>query len=174
MSPVRNIAFACPRSDNKIFDLTCTKKTSGGLKITIKNLQKKIPINPKNIKKAFLAVLSQEGIRKSGEITVCFVKDRKIKELNLRYLGENNPTDVIAFDVTEKNKESKQDILADIVISTDRVVANARIFNTTASYELYLYVIHGMLHLLGYNDRTARQRKVMASKASRIMSALSI
>lgn len=123
--------------------------------------------------------MSQESIRKSGEITVCFVKDRKIKELNLRYLGENNPTDVIAFDIGEKNKESKQNIsrgifLADIVISTDRVVANARIFNTTASYELCLYVIHGMLHLLGYNEKTARGRKVMDSKASRIMSALSI
>lgn len=140
------------------------------LKITVKNLQKRIPIDLKKIKKAVLGVLSQEHVKKSGEITVCFVRDAEIRKLNLEYLGKNNPTDVIAFDISERNRESKQNIMADIVVSADRAVANAAIFNTTPLYELCLYVVHGVLHLLGYDDKTARQKNIMDVKASRILS----
>ena len=132
------------------------------MKIAVRNLQKKIPINPKRITKTVLKILSQEGIKKSGEITVCFVNDTKIKELNLRYLGKNNPTDVIAFDIAEPKRPDK--IFADIIISTDRAIDDARIYKTSPLYELYLYVIHGMLHLLGYDDKSKKDRLIMHKK----------
>jgi probable rRNA maturation factor len=125
------------------------------VKITIKNFQKKIPLNPKRIKETILKVLSKEDAKISGEITICFVNDRKIKELNLRFLHKNRPTDVLAFDMQASY---------DIVISTDAVVRNSKIFKTTHLYELYLYVVHGMLHLLGYGDKTPRQRQIMRQK----------
>lgn len=140
------------------------------MKITIKNLQKKIPINPKRIKKAVLKALSSEGLRKSGEITICFVNDREIRKLNLFYLGQNQPTDVIAFD----NPPNKKEILADIAISTDTAVRNAKIFKTTPLYEMYLYIIHGILHILGYADKTAPQRRIMQEKADNILNKLNI
>ena len=140
------------------------------MKITIKNLQKKIPINPKRIKKAVLKTLSSEGLRKSGEITICFVNDREIRKLNLFYLGQNQPTDVIAFD----NPPNKKEILADIAISTDTAVRNAKIFKTTPLYEMYLYIIHGILHILGYADKTAPQRRIMQGKANHILKKLYI
>ncbi|MDP2938259.1 MAG: rRNA maturation RNase YbeY, partial [Candidatus Omnitrophota bacterium] len=121
------------------------------MKIAVRNLQKKIPVNPKRITKIVLKILSQEGIKKSGEITVCFVNDQRINKLNLKYLGKNNPTAVITFDVAEP--KCKDEIFADIVISTDRAIDNADAFGTSPYFELYLYVIHGVLHILGYDDR---------------------
>ena len=84
------------------------------------------------------------------------------------YLGSDCPTDVIAFDLSA----TKNEISADLAVSTDTAIRNARIFKTHAGYEVYLYVIHGILHLLGYDDKTAQQRKVMEHKAQRILNTL--
>ena len=142
------------------------------MKVAIKNLQKRISINPKRIIKTVLKILSIEGIRKSGEITVCFVNDRRIKELNLKYLGKNNPTDVIAFDVAEPKRPDK--IFADIVISTDRAIDNAGAFHTTPLFELYLYVIHGVLHILGYDDKTKKDKLLMRKKEAHLLKILNL
>jgi len=132
------------------------------VKITIINLQSKVPVNSKKVVKTVQKVLSQEGIKKSGEITLSFVNDRKIKKLNLKYLGKNNPTDVIVFDTAEPKTEEK--IFADIVISTDRAIYNAATFKTTPLFELYLYVIHGVLHILGYDDRNNKDKLIMRKR----------
>ncbi len=132
------------------------------MKIIIKNFQKKVPINLKRIKKTILKILSLECTKKSGEITVCFVNDKKIKELNLKYRHKNTPTDVLVFDILESKNSNH--IFADIVISTDTAIRNARIFKTTKFYELNLYLIHGTLHLLGYDDHGLKQRQLMRQK----------
>ena len=140
------------------------------MKVIIKNLQKKIPISPKKIREVVLRALSSEGKKIPGEITVCFVNDRQITELNLLYLAENNPTDVIAFN----NSGNKREVFADIAVSTDTACRNARIFKTTPLYEVYLYIAHGVLHILGFDDNTPRKRKIMENKAAGILSALHI
>jgi len=137
------------------------------MEIIIKNLQRKILIHPKRIRKAVLTVLSLEKIKKPGEITILFVDNRQIREFNLMYRGRDCATDVISFDDSINRKE----ILADIVISTDTAISNAKIFNTVPLYELNLYVVHGLLHLLGYDDRTAKGRKIMQEKAETILNA---
>ena len=142
------------------------------MRIIIKNLQNKVPLNSKKAVKTVQKVLSSEGIKKSGEITFSFVNDRKIKELNLKYLGKNNPTDVIAFDVAEPKRPDK--IFADIVISTDRAISNAKIFKTSPLYELYLYVVHGMLHLLGYNDKTKKDKLLMRKREAHLLKILNL
>ncbi len=134
------------------------------MKIIIKNYQKKIPIYPKRIKEIILKVLSQEGRKPSGQITICFVDDKRIKALNLRYLHKNAPTDVLSFDLSEAKGQGP--ICADIVVSADTAAGNARAFKTTTSVELKLYVIHGLLHLLGYNDRTPKNKILMRKKES--------
>lgn len=138
------------------------------MKITIKNLQKKIPINPKRIIKAALKTISLEGIKKPGEITLCFADDKTISEFNLQYLGRCYPTDVLAFNLSD----NKKNISADILISTDKAVSNARIFKTTPVYELYLYLVHGILHILGYDDKNIRKQKIMRKRQEYICSQL--
>ncbi len=167
------------------------KKISNGVKIIIKNFQKKIPVNPKRIKKTILNILSTEAIKKSGEIGVCFVSDRNIKKLNLKYRGENKATDVLAFDTFAASKphpsgcgkdrprsinpersrridfsqpKGQKYISGDIVISADAAIRQARIFKTNVFYELNLYAVHGILHLLGYRDRTTREKRLMRKK----------
>lgn len=141
------------------------------MKIVIKNLQKKIPIYPKRIKKAILKTLSLEGAKLAGEITICFVNNKEIKELNLMYLGKDDYTDVIAFDNSPVNKEL---LWGDIAISVDMAVHNAKIFKTSYLYEICLYVIHGVLHLLGYSDQNQRERRIMHDKANHILNKLKI
>lgn len=132
------------------------------MKIIIKNYQKKIPINPKRIKKAILNALSCERVNKSGEISVCFVNDAEITRLNKEYCKKGCATDVLSFDITDPL--DKKHIFADIAVSGDTAVRNSGIFKTTPGYELILYVIHGILHLIGYNDQTPAQKKLMRRK----------
>jgi len=137
-------------------------KISNGLKIIIKNYQKKIPVNPKRIKKAILNVLSCERVNKPGEISVCFVDDTEIIRLNKRYCKKCSATDVLSFDITDPL--DKKHLFADIAISSDTAWRNSGIFKTTPGYELRLYVIHGILHLVGYDDQSPTQRKLMRRK----------
>jgi len=150
-----------------------------GVKITVKNYQKKIPIYPARIKKVILKILRRFAPQDDGppnilahQITVCFVSDKKIKELNLKYCGKANPTDVLAFDLSSPAAQGR--IFADIIISADTAIRNAGIFQTSPSYEIYLYVVHGILHLLGYDDHAIKQKQKMRKKEREILEWLSI
>jgi probable rRNA maturation factor len=137
------------------------------VKITIKNLQSKVDVNSKAIVKTVKNVLLSEGIKKAGEISLFFVNDKKIAELNRKHLKEKGPTDVIAFDLSGPIRPDE--IFADIVVSTDRAVDNAKIFGTNSGFELRLYAAHGVLHILGYDDRTLKQRREMQKIAEDIL-----
>lgn len=106
--------------------------------------------------------MSSEGIKKCGEICVTFVNDDRIKELNKKFCGKDNTTDVLAFDMTEAENANRLD--ADIIISADTALRNAKVYKNSAACEMNLYVIHGVLHLIGFNDHTQEQRKLMRSK----------
>jgi len=72
----------------------------------------------------------------------------------------------LSFDLRERPGR-RAGTSADVVVSTDTAAANALIFKTSPAYELNLYVIHGILHLLGYDDRSARQRKKMRQRENK-------
>lgn len=137
--------------------------------IAVKNLQKKLRFSDKisrNIGKLLRFCLTLKKEKKSSEITVCIVDNRRIKRLNQKYHNSNQPTDVITFDLSRDNKE---DIFTDIIISAEMALSNAKFYKTSPFYELYLYAAHGILHLLGYNDKTKEQRKIMDKKAKYIL-----
>ncbi len=131
------------------------------MKIFIQNLQKKIPINPKKIKKLISKILKEEQIKKSGFINICFVNNSLIKKFNTKFLKIKSATDVLAFNLSQKKEKN---ISADIMISTSAAITNSAKFRTTPNYELLLYVAHGLLHILGYNDQTQTQKKLMHKK----------
>lgn len=137
------------------------REISNGVKITIKNFQKKIPINPKRIKQAILKALSSEGCG-YGEIAVSIVNEGAIRELNKKYMGRDYPTDVLSFDISAPHKPKS--LSADIIISADEAVKNSKIYATSPSYELNLYAAHGILHLLGYDDHTRKDSMLMRKK----------
>jgi probable rRNA maturation factor len=138
------------------------------VKITIKNLQARIPIFPKRIKKTALKALSSAGAEKTGHISFFFVDDRKIATLNRKYLRKRGPTDVLCFDISRGKKE----LVADIFISCQAAARNAKIYATSIAYEIYLYVVHGILHLTGYDDKNPKGQKIMQRKAEDILKCL--
>lgn len=137
------------------------------MKITLKNFQSRTRIDPALIRKAAAAAIATLGLDKPlSQIHLCFVSDKMIKTLNQRYLAGKTATDVLAFDISRGPKAA---IFADIIISVDTAKRNARMFSTSINHELCLYAVHGILHLSGYADLTAAQRKRMDKKAAGIL-----
>lgn len=132
------------------------------MEITIINLQKKLLIHPERIKKLVHNILKSEKVRSSGAINICFVSNRLIRKFNAKYHKRNRPTDVLAFNLSDPKK--KNVLLADIMVSSDAAIKAARSFKTASDYELSLYVAHGVLHLLGFNDRSKRQIQLIRKK----------
>lgn len=91
-----------------------------------------------------------------GDISYVFTSNKQIKLINKHYLNHNYFTDVITFDYTEDNV-----ISGDIFISIDEVRSNAGRFVTDEEDELRRVMIHGVLHLLGYNDSNDEEKDIM-------------
>ena len=94
--------------------------------------------------------------RTVGEVGYMFVNDDKILEVNNEYLGHNYYTDIITFDYDEGST-----INGDVVISLDTVRSNAEMLGKRYEEELLRVVIHGVLHLVGINDKGPGEREIM-------------
>lgn len=98
-----------------------------------------------------------EGFKR-GDINYIFCDDAYLHKLNVKYLQHDTYTDIISFD------NSDGDIISgDIFISTERVAENAVNFNVSFNEELQRVMIHGILHFLGYNDKTTQEINTMRS-----------
>lgn len=91
----------------------------------------------------------QEG-KTPGEINFILCSDEYLLKFNQEYLNHDTYTDIVTFD----NSEEEDSIDGDIFISIDRVKENAIKFNKTEDEELHRVIIHGVLHLIGYGDKT--------------------
>lgn len=134
------------------------------MQIIIKNHQKIIPVNKRATKAAVLKTLKILRAKLTGELTIVYVDDRTIQGLNYKFRGQRRPTDVLCFDLTEGEGFS-----ADIVISTETAYKNSRFFKTSPLKEANLYLIHGVLHLFGFNDKRIKDRIRMQRKAVSIL-----
>jgi len=97
---------------------------------------------------------------KLKELSYIFCSDNYLLQINRQYLNHDYFTDIITFD----NSTMEKVIVGDIFISIDRVRENALKFNVPETDELNRVVIHGVLHLLGYNDKTSEEKKKMTIK----------
>jgi len=91
-----------------------------------------------------------------GEINIILTCDSKLLEINKRYLKRENYTDIITFDYSDKKV-----ISGELYISIDRIKENANIYNVTCNNEVVRVIIHGILHLLNYDDNTYLKKKKM-------------
>ena len=94
-----------------------------------------------------------------GTISIIFCSDNYLLEVNKQYLNHNYFTDIITFNNVEDSV-----ISGDLFISLDRVKENAETFHSKFVVELYRVVFHGILHLIGYNDKTETEKKLMRQK----------
>lgn len=132
------------------------------------------------LRKVAEKVLEEES-RKEAELSVALISSERMRKLNRRYRGKNRATDVLAFPeskvLLEKFKvgiAQKTENLGEIVICLGEVKENAKRFNSSFETELAYVLIHGILHLLGYNHEISEQKaKKMEEKQNYYLSQLS-
>lgn len=114
---------------------------------------------PKRFTSQWLKVVAESEIRKLGAVNVIFCSDNYILDINQRYLQHDYFTDIITFDYCEGNVLS-----GDLFISVDSVRENALFYGTEFEDELNRVIVHGVLHLIGYDDHSEDDIAIMRSK----------
>src|SRR5262249_24074666 len=135
-------------------------------RISVRNRQRKVPLNVAELQEFAAKALQnclqlqkekQTDLRKLGEISVWLISDRRISQLHRQFLGQRGPTDVLSFQYGE------------IFISVETARRHARVFANPLVRELQLYIVHGLLHLHGFDDRTPAQARKIKGVQERIL-----
>lgn len=116
-------------------------------------------ISKEDVLRSWLVSTAEEEARKIGFLNYVFLDDDALLEMNKTHLNHDFYTDVITFEYNEKEVVS-----GEVFISIDRVKDNADQLNVEFEEELLRVIIHGLLHLLGYNDKQAEDKLVMSDK----------
>lgn len=136
--------------------------------ITIQNVQRSLLFSTRNVQRfaAIACKLAWQARRPKAEIAslshiyVLVVSDRRMAALHKEFCGIPGPTDVLTFQHGE------------IVISADTAATQARMFRTSVTAEIQLYVLHGLLHLAGFDDATPFQRRQMHRLQRKLMTTI--
>jgi rRNA maturation RNase YbeY len=115
------------------------------------------PVRDEWVRRVAKCVLQEEGIRTRGTLSVVIVNDDEICRLNAAYLNHDGPTDVIAFPLDDDD----DDVWGEVYVSLDRTKDQALEYGVPFETELARLIVHGILHLSGYNDQDAPSRKLM-------------
>lgn len=136
-------------------------------KITFNDVDLRSNIKTKKLIRTWIkSTIMKEG-KKLGTLDFNFCSDEKLLEINREYLQHDYYTDIITFDFTKNNAVS-----GDIYISLDRVKDNSHTHKTTYNSELMRVIIHGVLHLCGYKDKTRKDAALMREKEEYYLSLL--
>jgi probable rRNA maturation factor len=108
--------------------------------------------------------------KKLGEVDIAFVTEGEISKLNKEYLNHRRPTDVLSFDLAEPFEEEEA-LSGQLIICPDVAIAQSRTHGNGPQKELLLYVVHGLLHLLDYDDKTVDQGRRMAARQEKLLGA---
>ncbi|MCS7193078.1 MAG: rRNA maturation RNase YbeY [Armatimonadetes bacterium] len=150
-----------------------SKSTVSVIKITKHQLPKELK---EKLKRAVETVMQGEGFFSCKEVSVVLLNDENIRELNRCFLNHDYPTDVLSFRLDEDTQMQprKETLVGEIIISVETAQRNAKRYKQTLEKELIRLVIHGTLHLLGYEDAKEKQRRKMKRKEKNYMRQLCI
>lgn len=125
------------------------------------------------IEKSIAAVLKVEGLDENVEVSVSFVGDEEIRDLNRDYRGVDKSTDVLSFPMDDEFIIVSR-ILGDVIINTKRVMEQAEELGHSEERELSYLTVHSILHLLGYDHMEDEDKKEMREREKLAMKELSI
>ena len=123
----------------------------------------------KRLTSRWLKFVAESEAKRLGDIAVIFCSDNYILNINIQYLQHDYYTDIITFDYCEGNRLS-----GDLFISVDSVRENALHYKTEFADELNRVIVHGLLHLMGYDDHTPEDVAVMRAKENYYLSQRSL
>ena len=127
--------------------------------VSIANQQESLPLDHAQIRRAVRTVFMGEGCRKA-KISIAVVTDPTIHALNKRFLDHDYPTDVLTFPLDN----GKAGLEGEIVISSDTAIRHGAEYDNDPQRELLLYVVHGCLHLLDYDDQHEAAERAMRAR----------
>lgn len=113
----------------------------------------------KQFNNKWLRMVAESEIKRIGDISIIFCSDNYILDVNMKYLQHDYFTDVITFDYCDGDKLS-----GDLFISVDTVRENAKLYNTDFNDELNRVMVHGILHLIGYDDHSQKDKQLIRKK----------
>ena len=119
----------------------------------------KFDFKEKRLTNRWLKLVAESEIRRLGDISIIFCSDNYILDVNMKYLQHDYFTDIITFDYCEGDTVS-----GDLFISIDSVRENAAFYGTEFKDELNRVIVHGVLHLIGYDDHSEEDIKEMRAK----------
>lgn len=139
------------------------------------------------VEKIVKAVLDYEKWDEDFEVSISFVDNKEIQTLNKQYRNIDAPTDVLSFPMLEYDEKGSDDEslseedyidaeipLGDIVISTEKAIEQSKEYGHSQEREIAFLLVHGMLHLLGYDHMNPEDEKIMFNKQDEILNALNI
>ncbi len=130
------------------------------INVQIETDQKLVKLKEKSILKLVSMVMKSEDI-KTAEILLIFTTDNVLMELKKKYFNQEHYTDVIAFRLNDYNEDKVE---GEIYISVPQVRKNEKQYNQEFNNELSIIIIHGILHLLNYKDKTPQEKIMMTKK----------
>lgn len=132
-----------------------------------------------NLEKAVNVALEKEAIEIPVEVSISFVENDEIRQLNKEYRKKDQPTDVLSFPLVERGQLEKGQApfeipLGDIIVSTPKVVNQAKEYGHPYLRELAYLTVHGMFHLLGYDHMNQEEKAIMREKEESVMNSINI
>ncbi|MBQ5985550.1 MAG: rRNA maturation RNase YbeY [Bacteroidales bacterium] len=129
------------------------------------NEDTKFDFKEKRLTNRWLKLVAESEIRRLGDISIIFCSDNYILDVNMKYLQHDYFTDIITFDYCEGDT-----VFGDLFISVDSVRENAAFYGTEFKDELNRVIVHGVLHLIGYDDHSEEDIKEMRAKENYYLS----
>ncbi|MDI6892352.1 MAG: rRNA maturation RNase YbeY [Actinomycetota bacterium] len=145
------------------------------MEILISDCQKDVPVDLTLLKRLARFVLTQEEVDTAVELSVALVDEDEIRKLNLRFRGVDEPTDVLSFPLLEELVEEppglaeSPSLLGDVIISPQVARKQARNYGRSLEEEIALLLVHGILHLLGYDHEIPADNKIMRTREKSIL-----
>lgn len=121
--------------------------------------------------------LQEEAIDPKAEVGLLFVDNETIKEMNLEYRGKDSATDVLSFPMYEPDEaidDEEEILLGDIIISLERAKEQAEEYGHSLEREVMYLLVHGLLHLSGYDHMEAAEKNVMRQREEHLLTAIGV
>ena len=132
--------------------------------VTLTNAQRECPVNTALMTRVARSAVRALRIRTPGMLAVTFIGSRRMRALNKRFLRHDRLTDVLSF------RYEGEPVVGEILIAPRAARAYAKRHGVAYAQELARYIVHGLLHWLGHEDRTPGEQRVMRSREDRLLS----